>query len=118
MAIPPEPLSELLGRAGVVVVAEVVEVVSVGTLPERPARPPGFVDSPHPLAPAQTVKLRVSRALRGDAATELLVEKAAGAYRLAVGDSGVFFVAAGKLLGRYGPTTYPLASVEAALAQR
>jgi hypothetical protein len=115
VALPPEPLAELLARASSVVVAEVAEVVSTGPLPPRAKKVlPTDVDVGMK-TPSQKVKLKVSRTLKGISATEVVVEKPEAAYRLVVGESGAFFLESGKIIGRYGPNTHKLDKVEAAL---
>jgi hypothetical protein len=119
MAIPPEPLPQLLARAKSVVEAKVVAILEQGT-------PPKPVTEPKPSAPnllrSQRVKLEVRRVLRGAAKLgELVVEKPESHYLLEPGNEGPFFLDASeppRILGRYGPDSYRLASVEAALARR
>ena len=70
MAKPPEPLSEVLPLAVWVVDAEVVEVISTGPQPPEPPlrdkqRPEAT--SRNLNAPAQKVKLKVKRVLKGEA---------------------------------------------------
>jgi hypothetical protein len=120
MAIPPEPLESVLPKASWVVEAEVKEIVSEGRATKPPAKPapPG---SPQRLA-AQVLRLAVKRVLRGPTDTrELVVHKPVGAYRLGVGNKGPFLLDAGRepeILGRYGPDSYSLAKLEAALRSR
>lgn len=115
MAIPPEPLSELLARASSIVVGEVVEVLATGKLPKRAVKLKKSDVDVGIKTPSQKVRLRVSRTLKGMSATEVIVDKPESAYRLLVGDAGPFFVEAGTIIGRYGPNTHPLAKIEAAL---
>lgn len=117
MAIPPEPLAELLAQATSVVIAEVTAIVKVGALPKKKEKThPSMVDVGNK-KPAQTVKLKVTRTLKGMSATEPSVEKPEAAYSLAVGDKGAFFLANGAIIGRYGPNTYPLERIESALTK-
>ncbi len=115
MAIPPEPLAELLARASSIVVAEVAEVLSTGPLPPRGKKIlPTDVDVGMK-TPSQKVKLKVSRTLKGMSATEVIVDKPEAPYRLIVGESGAFFLESGTIIGRYGPNTHKLEKIEAAL---
>ncbi|MBI5496835.1 MAG: hypothetical protein HY904_17610 [Deltaproteobacteria bacterium] len=106
MAKPPEPLAWVLPSAVLVVEADVVEVVATET-PSTPGK-----------APPQVVRLQVRRVLRGTAEGVLEVRKPEGSYQLSAGNTGPFLVGAGQpgeILGRYGPDTWRLADIEAAL---
>ena len=119
MAKPPEPLSEVLPLAVWVVDAEVVEVISTGPKPPAPpsdgkqkdgATSTGFK------APAQKVKLKVNRVLKGDAVKELVVDKPVAGYALKAGNHGPFLIDKSKtILGRYGPDSYNFGKLEAAI---
>jgi hypothetical protein len=122
MALPPEPLEEVLPSAVWVVDAEVKEVVAQG--PAEPKLQPKTgapaMTSTGQKVGSQTVRLIVRRVLKGDpAAKELVVEKPVGAYALRAGNKGPFLLDGGKpnptILGRYGPDTYSLAALEKAL---
>jgi hypothetical protein len=115
MAIPPEPIDELLARAQSVVLGEVVEVLTTGPLPKRPQKLKITTVDVGTKTPAQTVKLKVTRTLKGMSATEVIVEKPESRYRLLVGDAGPFFLEQGKIIGRYGPNTHSLEKIEHAL---
>jgi hypothetical protein len=117
MAIPPEPLDLVLPRATWVVEAEVAEVLSQGPEPKNPALAPS---APMKLR-SQVVRLKVRRVLRGpQKAGELTAEKPEGSYVLTAGNHGPFLLDASRpnpvILGRYGPDSYPLKKLEAALA--
>jgi len=116
MALPPEMLSELLPRAGLVVVGEVTRVDDTGTWPRVDRGAP--LDAAPP-RPSQRAHLRVSRTLRGHVATdELVVDKPAGSYALHAGVFGVFLLASADapvILGRYGPDTFSVDEVERAM---
>ena len=117
MAIPPEPLAEVLPHATLVVEAEVVEVLSSGPATQQPDAAPGTTSAGW-LSPSQVVKLKVSRVLRGSANGELVAEKPEAGYALRAGNKGPFLLdgsAQPKILGRYGPDSYALAKLEAAL---
>ena len=120
MAIPPEPLEELLPAAARIVDAEVVEVVSLG--PEEPKPPPHArgASSVPVRSRSQVLALTVRRVLRGPPEpVRLLVQKPPGAYLARVGVRGIFLLDAGQpqptILGRYGPDNYGPEEVEAAL---
>ena len=116
MAVPPEPLSVVLPLASTVVVAEVISVTNNddGTPTDRTAPP-----SSHQAINSQRVKLKVSRVLRGKAGPELEVLKPVGDYALRVGNHGPFLLDGAApvptIVGRYGPDTYRLVDLEAAL---
>lgn len=109
MALPPEPLEELLPQASYIVEAEVTEIV----------KQPGPVSGPR--VGEQLVKLKVKRVLRGDASAndDLLVRKPEAGYALRAGNQGPFLLCGAKdalaILGRYGPDTWPLERIERAL---
>ena len=118
MALPPEPLQELLLDATQVVVAEVAEILSTGPTPAAPSGAaklgPGATSVGYRSA-AQRVRLKISRVLKGPKASELVVDKPEAAYLLAVGNHGPFFVRGQSIIGRYGPDTHRLDAIERAL---
>lgn len=119
MAIPPDPIDEVLPLAVLVVEAEVKEVVSSGPQPPRVEAAPGKTSVPDQVR-AQVVKLTVQRVLHGDRKLkELTVEKPLGAYALRPGNKGPFLIDGStptpRILGRYGPDTYSVSQIEAAL---
>ena len=119
MAIPPEPLQELLPQAALIVDAEVLEVVSQGEQPPIPEHKKGATSVPSK-SPAQVVKLKVKRALKGKAPQgDLTVDKPEGDYVLSKGNKGAFLLKMAKgnpiIIGRYGPDTYRMDTIEAAL---
>lgn len=115
MAIPPDPIEDVLPLAAWVVEAEVAEVLSTGpTPPQREAR--RGATSVGNRAPSQSVRLSVTRVLRGKRTKELIVDKPEAGYLLKAGDHGPFLIDANsQLLGAYGPDTYSLAEVTRAL---
>jgi hypothetical protein len=124
MAIPPEPIAELVAEASLIIEAQVMQVVAIGPTPkQRPSRP-GHTDIGNQVA-AQTLLLKVQRVLGGElpetaAKTgEMQAEKPIAAYALKVGSRGAFFLAGDgpvfRIIGRYGPDTYRVAVVEQAL---
>ncbi len=115
MAMPPEPLRDVLPQAAWVVEGVVSEVLSVGPTPPAPSALAGATSRGVKVA-SQSVKLKVTRLLRGEAASELTVTKPEAGYALKAGDKGPFLIDAQKnILGRYGPDSYALADVEGAL---
>jgi hypothetical protein len=115
VALPPEPLEELLSRASSVVVGEVTELLGTGPLPRRPEKQhPTDVDV-GTKTPSQKVKLKVLRTLKGMSPTLVIVDKPESAYRLLVGDQGPFFLEGSTIIGRYGPNTHAMEKIERAL---
>jgi hypothetical protein len=109
MALPPEPLAEVLPLAVTVVEGEVTGVEDLGAWPAPDKG--ALLDAAAP-RPPQRVTVRIARSLRGTARGELVVTKPAAGYALRAGVRGAFLVdAAGTLLGRYGPDTYDPAEV-------
>ena len=119
MAKPPEPLEEVLPQAAWVVDAEVTEVVKSGAAPPQPPREQKMKEQATSRglnAPAQTVKLKVKRVLRGESVQELVVEKPVSGYALKAGNHGPFLIDKYKtILGRYGPDSYNWKKIEDAL---
>ncbi|HEY3451129.1 MAG TPA: hypothetical protein VGK67_32525 [Myxococcales bacterium] len=115
MAERPEPLSEVLPQAKLVVVAEVVEALGGETPAQTRRLPIGAA----PKLPEQQVRLKVERTLLGPEQAEIAVVKPAAGYVLAAGVKGPFLIDGSqpvpKILGRYGPDTYSLAVLEKAL---
>lgn len=124
MALPPEPIQELLPLATVIAMARVTRVVEQAEqapLPERDSRIKG--GSAGMLA-EQLVSLEVTELLRGDGpepGAELMAVKPPGAYTLVAGVSGPFLLQPHAepqrytILGRYGPDSYRRHVIEAAL---
>jgi len=119
VALPPEPLEEVLPDATSVVEATVIEIVAEGPAVDQPQLQHRHVGG-NLKDPSQTVRLRVTRVLRGELEGELTVIKPEAPYLLRVEVSGPFLLAEqdGKvtILGRYGPDSYSLAALERALA--
>jgi hypothetical protein len=119
MALPPEPVEELLPKAKFVIEASVARVLYQGKKPERDTEK--NVAGPIPADRCQVVQLDVTRRVAGaDPGTSITVVKPLAPYVLKAGQSTsgtAFFVAGGDpfpiILGRYGP--YPTPEVEAAL---
>lgn len=119
MAKPPEPLPEVLPKAAWVVEAEVSEILAAGPAVPRIEAPRGATSVGQEVA-SQTVKLHVTRVLRGKpGTTELVAEKPVAGYALRAGVKGPFLLDDARphpvILGRYGPDTYRLSAIEASL---
>jgi len=115
MAKPPEPLQEILPSASIVVDAVVKEVVSTGPTPPSTGKPEEWT-SKGTQNPEQQIVLTVNRVLRGKADAELRVTKPVAGYMVKAGTKGAWLVDdKGVILGRYGPDTWALDKVEAAL---
>jgi hypothetical protein len=123
MAIPPDPLEELLPAVDAAVLAEVTRVLEHDPQAPLPEGPPGATSLPGDLA-RQVVELKVKEVLFGRLAARgdlLVATKPAGEYTLIAGASGPFLLqAAGDagapplIAGRYGPDSYRTADVRAA----
>lgn len=115
MAIPPEPIEDVLPGAVLVVDAEVTEVLSTGPATPKVHARPGAT-STGAKSPSQKVKLKVARVLHGPKTKELVVEKPEAGYALRVGVRGPFLIdEANVILGRYGPDSYSFEKIEKAL---
>ena len=115
MALPPEPLQEVLPKAAWVVDAEVVEVLKQGPAPEKKQGRAGATSTGQKNA-SQTVKLKIKRVLKGEQVKEMVVEKPEAGYALRAGNHGPFLIDDSKIiLGRYGPDSYAFTKLEAAL---
>jgi hypothetical protein len=120
MALPPEPLRELLARATRIVVAKVVDVLETGPKPPAPehaAKLPRGATGVGYVSARQKVRLAVERDLKGAGASDLVVEKPEAPYLLQSGDGGPFFLEGERIIGRYGPDTHRLAAIEKALGE-
>ena len=117
MALPPEPLQEILPHAVAVVEAVVIEITSTGVAPAGPPQPKGATGGGGK-APSQVVKLRITRVLKGSLKGEVTVTKPEAAYLLKAGNGGPFVLGEGNvILGRYGPDTWRVDALEAALSK-
>lgn len=120
MAIPPEPLEELLPAIVAAFDGEVVEVIQSGAQPPIPPHEPGAT-SVGIKAPRQVVRLKVKAVLSGRLAVGDHVEviKPEAGYALRVGNHGPFLLDGGSpqptILGRYGPDSYSFDKLRAAL---
>ena len=118
MAIPPEPLNEVIPDATWVVDAEVKEVLSTGPTPPKIDAGMGATSTGQKTA-SQVVKLTVKRVLQGGEIKELVVEKPEAGYALRAGNHGPFLIKDQKphpvILGRYGPDSWSFERIEHAL---
>jgi hypothetical protein len=121
MALPPEPLRELIPLSTTIVVAVVTAILSIGTTPDPPpnaAKLPKGSTSVGRKAPEQWVRIKIERVLYGKApeTEEIEVKKPEAGYTLHVGNQGPFFLdAEGTIIGRYGPDTHREAAIVQAL---
>lgn len=124
MAIPPEPIEEVLPQADAIVLADVTKVLRQDAFKAPPGVDPSMPDS-GAVASAQSVELSITRVLKGPRewkpGTKIVVEKPPAGYALREGNKGPFLVKLGKdgkghvIIGRYGPDTYRLDDIERAL---
>ncbi len=116
MAKPPEPIEDVMPNAAWVVEAEVKEVISTGPTPPEPTNAKPGATSVGYKSASQTVKLSITNVLKGEKATELVVEKPAGSYSLRPGNKGPFLIDKSKtILGRYGPDSWHIDRVKGAM---
>lgn len=120
MALPPEPIEEVLPQAALIVEAEVDAVLE--TAPALPAveAPQGATSVPGREVPRQTVRLKVTKVHKGPADTrEIVADKPVAGYALRSGNKGPFLLDASKpnpvILGRYGPDSWNLERILGAL---
>ena len=124
MAIPPEPIDELLPLTDAAVIAKVTKILHQGKQDFIPnPKEEDAVDIPRDL-PDQLVTLSIKKVLFGDFVTvneSFNVIKPAGDYVLREGVEGPFLIYRGKedkepvIAGRYGLDTYPLFVIEDAI---
>jgi hypothetical protein len=123
MAIPPDPIDEVINDASDAVLAEVSRIVAQDPQKPEPMTEPGMTDLPTQAA-RQVVELKVKEVLFGGLArpgATFEAVKPAGAYALREGNSGPFLIKAAapggtaEILGRYGPDTYPAELIKAAM---
>jgi len=126
MAIPPEPIREVIDAVEGVVIGEVTHVLERWKQPPMPKANPEATDVPGTLS-KQKVRLKVSEVLHGDYEVGQLIEviKPDGDYLLRVGNRGPFLLGeplerlkSPTILGRYGPDSYRRDVIENALANR
>lgn len=118
MAIPPDPIDEVLPRANAAVLAEVLKVLEQAPNSMEQVNP--RASDVRTVASRQVVELKVTGVLFGDARAGATVKavKPAGAYALKAGNKGPFLLTgqgdAVEILGRYGPDTYSEALIRQA----
>ena len=115
MALPPEPIQEIIPNAALVVEAEVEAVLATGPLQPKVDAPPGTSGTGKKAA-NQTVKLKVTRVHKGPPSLkEVVAEKPVAGYALRAGNKGPFLLDGTKpnplILGRYGPDTWDLKTI-------
>lgn len=122
MAIPPEPIDEVLPLASAAVLAEVAQVLEQGV--SKPVEVDPRASDVRTTAARQVVELKVTGVLFGALARAGATVKAikpAGAYALRAGNKGPFLLTgegdAVEILGRYGPDTYPEPLIRQAAAR-
>ena len=120
MAKPPEPLADMLPLAGLVVDAIVKEVVSTGPATARPAGVDEHAKDVGTVAPEQVIVLEVKRVLKGaHSGPTIEVQKPLAPYSVKVGTAGAWLLdtngAKPVVMGRYGPDSWHITRVEAAL---
>lgn len=120
MALPPEPIDEVMPSADSGVLAVVTRIVEQA--PQEAVAP--SADTSLPTAAArQRVELEVKAVLFGAlaAGARVLAVKPAGGYALREGNHGPFLLGTREgeveILGRYGPDTWAEAAVKQAAAQ-
>ncbi len=110
MAIPPDPIDDVLSDTDAAVIAAVTRVVVQDPQPPFPKAEPGATSVPGKVA-RQVVELEVSEVLFGSVkpGTKLQVVKPAGSYTLSAGNGGPFLLklkGEAEIVGRYGPDSY------------
>jgi hypothetical protein len=115
VAIPPEPIQEVIPNAVLVIEAEVEAVLATGPLQPKIDAPPGATSTGKKAA-NQTVKLKVTKVHKGPSSLkEVVAEKPLAGYALKAGNKGPFLLDGAKpnptILGRYGPDTWDLKTV-------
>lgn len=122
MAIPPEPIDEVLPTAQLAVLGEVAQVLAQDPQKPLPPHEPGATSVPGEAA-RQVVQLKVSEVLFGASeqvkpGAMLEVVKPAGDYALRAGNRGPFLLKGAakqmEIVGRYGPDTYSAETIKAA----
>lgn len=126
MALPPEPIDEVLPLADACMIAKVTQIISSGKqsfIPDT-SKDPEIVEVPRDL-PEQYVELEVKELLFGKmykVGQKLQIQKPSGDYVLKINLEAPFLIhhAEGakhpEILGRYGPDTWSLRVLKAAIA--
>ena len=111
MAIPPDPIQDLIPEVAAAFDGVVVEVLETGADEPVPPHAPGAADVGIK-APRQVVRLEVREVYSGglQVGTNVDVVKPAAGYALRAGNQGPFLIDGGApqptILGRYGPDSY------------
>ncbi|MGA9519998.1 MAG: hypothetical protein WBV82_00960 [Myxococcaceae bacterium] len=121
MAIPPDPIEQVLPDADAAVIATVTRVVAQDTQQPFPKAEPGATSVPGSVA-RQVVELEVTEVLFGDVkpGAKVQVVKPAGSYTLSAGNGGPFLLklkGETEIVGRYGPDSYSRERIEQAARQ-
>jgi hypothetical protein len=125
MAIPPEPIDEMLPMADAVVIARVVQIVHRDQQAFVPEVQLGVADTPREL-PLQIVSLDIQEVLSGEifrVGQIIEVLKPPGAYALRPDVTGPFLLMHREgdprpiIIGRYGPDSYSLHVIKAAITK-
>jgi hypothetical protein len=119
VAIPPEPIEEVIPSAALVIEGEVESVLATGPIQPKVDAPAGKT-STGKMTANQTVKLKVTRVHKGPSSLkELVAEKPVAGYALRAGNKGPFLLDGSKpnpvILGRYGPDSWGLQNILDAL---
>ena len=126
MALPPEPIDQILPLAHAGVLAKVTKIIrqeKQSFIPQP--SDPDMVDIPREL-PLQIVQLQIQETLFGDlgnVGTTIEVLKPAGEYVLREGVEGPFLLqrfvehSSPQILGMYGPDSYSLKVIRAAMTK-
>lgn len=126
MAIPPDPIAEIIDEVRGVVIAEVTHVIERWAQGRLPTGDEGQSDVPGVLS-KQKVRLKITEVLAGEyaAGSDIEVIKPDGDYLLAVGNTGPFLLGeplerlkSPTIIGRYGPDSYRRDVIEQALKGR
>ncbi len=122
MAIPPEPIEQVLPDANAAVIARVTRVVVQDPQQPFPKAEPGATSVPGGTVARQVVELEVSEVLFGDLepGAKLQAVKPAGHYTLTAGNDGPFLLklsGEAEIIGRYGPDTWSRERIEQAARQ-
>lgn len=125
MALPPEPIDEVLPSAQVGVIAKVTKILHRDKQADIPNVTEGEADLPREL-PMQLIEMCIEEVLFGSAYSQgstMQAKKPAGDYTLREGVGGGFLLTTAKdasipeILGRYGPDTWSLKVLRAAIAK-
>lgn len=120
MAIPPDPIEDLIPEVAAAFDGIVIEVLETGADEPVPPHAPGTAGVGIK-APRQVVRLEVREVYTGnlEVGASVDVVKPTAGYALREGNHGPFLIDAGEpnptILGRYGPDSYSADVVRAAM---